>query len=92
MRSQIKKNLAQSLLCLSSKVLGPNTSQYRPYNPAGIVSVPPSSYQNGLINRTDGAELTSDMIITGNVGGGKHFRAGLPYSPPHTINAEFGRA
>lgn len=92
MISRLQKTLALSLLCLSMTVLAQNPSHYRPYNPAGIVSVPPSSYQNGLINRTDGAELTSDMIITGNVGGGKHFRAGLPYSPPHTINAELGSA
>ena len=92
MISRLQKTLALNLLCLSMTVLAQNPSHYRPYNPAGIVSVPPSSYQNGLINRTDSAGLTSDMIITGNVGGGKHFRAGLPYSPPHTINTELGSA
>ena len=92
MTSNSPKALTLTLLVLLGTVRAQDPSHYRPYNPAGIVSVPPSSYQNGLINRTDSAVSTSDMIITGNVGGGKHFRAGLPYSPPHTINAELGSA
>jgi len=79
-------------LVLWGSVHAQNPGHYRPTNPAGITSIPPSSYQDGLINRTDSTALTSNMIITGNVGGGKHFRASLPYSPTHAISSELGSA
>jgi tetratricopeptide (TPR) repeat protein len=49
-------------------------------NPAGIGTVPPSSIRSGLVRSSNPIDRGSDMVVTGNVGGGKHFRGVVPYN------------
>jgi hypothetical protein len=41
---------------------------------AGPATTPPSSRGGGLIRSPNPVELSGNLIVTGNVGGGRHFR------------------
>src|SRR4030042_1178389 len=49
-------------------------------NPIGPATVPQSSYRSGLFASPNPVDSTGNSVITGNVGGGKHFRGMVPYS------------
>ncbi|MGD9109914.1 MAG: hypothetical protein PVG93_03130, partial [Phycisphaerales bacterium] len=48
-------------------------------NPIGPGNVPVTTYRSGLI-RSRSFDDTSERVITGRIGGGKHFRGVLPYN------------
>ena len=43
-------------------------------SPIGPGTVPPSSYESGLVRIPNPMANTNNLLVTGNVGGGKHFR------------------
>lgn len=50
-------------------------------NPSAMRGTTPvSSYRRGLIRSPNPIDRTSDLIFTGNIGGGKHFRGFVPYN------------
>jgi len=49
-------------------------------DPVGSATVPPSSSQSGLIASPNPIDSSANMVVTGNVGGGKHFRGVVPYN------------
>ena len=49
-------------------------------NPIGPATVPQSSYRSGLFASPNPTDTTGNSVITGNVGGGKHFRGIVPYN------------
>lgn len=49
-------------------------------SPVGPGTVPPSSYKSGLIPSVNPIDRTSDLVVTGNISGGKHFRGVVPYN------------
>ena len=49
-------------------------------NPVGRATVPQSSYQSGLFPSRNPIDTTGNEVVTGNVGGGKHFRGFVPYN------------
>ncbi|MHC4693477.1 MAG: tetratricopeptide repeat protein [Planctomycetota bacterium] len=49
-------------------------------SPIGPPTVPQSSYQSGLFPSPNPINTTGNNVITGNVGGGKHFRGLVPYN------------
>ena len=49
-------------------------------NPVGPGTVPVSSYKSGLVPSVNPIDRTSDLIVTGNISGGKHFRGVVPYN------------
>lgn len=53
-------------------------------------TTPLSSYENSLVNTPNPVDNSSDLAVTGNVTGGKHFRGGLPYRSPTSIDAPLG--
>jgi len=53
-------------------------------------TVPPSSYQSGLINTPNPIDTSANLPITGNVGGGKHFRGSIPYNSTTAFGAPLG--
>ncbi len=53
-------------------------------------TTPPSSYDSGLVSRPDPIDRSSDLAMTGNVSGGKHFQGGLPYRSPTSVDAPLG--
>ncbi len=53
-------------------------------------TIPLSGSENGLVNTPNPVDNSSDLAVTGNVAGGKHFRGGLPYRSPMSIDAPLG--
>jgi tetratricopeptide (TPR) repeat protein len=53
-------------------------------------TVPPSSYQGGLINTPNPIDNSANLPITGNVRGGKHFRGSIPYNSTTSFGAPLG--
>ncbi|MHC4394751.1 MAG: hypothetical protein ACYS1A_03780 [Planctomycetota bacterium] len=48
-------------------------------NPVGPGTVPPSSYSSGLVRTPNPIDTSSNLVITGNVRGGRHFQGVVPY-------------
>lgn len=61
-------------------------------SPIGPGTVPPSSYQNGLITTPSPIDPSNNLVITGNVRGAKHFRGPLPYESTTDFGARLGSA
>lgn len=59
-------------------------------NPIGPGTVPPSSYQSSLVATPNPIDNTSNLPITGNVRGGKHFRGSIPYDSVTSFGASLG--
>jgi len=61
----------------------------------GLGTVPPSSIQSGLVrspNPIEAGGSPGNLIITGNVQGGKHFRGPVPYGAESDFRASLGSA
>lgn len=48
-------------------------------NPAGSSTVPPSSFRSGLVRSPNPIDTSGNLVITGNVSGGRFFRGIVPY-------------
>ena len=59
-------------------------------NPAGIATVPQSSIRSGLIRSPNPIDRSGNLIITGNIGDGKHFRGVVPYSATSEFTGPLG--
>jgi len=59
-------------------------------NPVGSGTVPPSSSGAGLIKTPNPIDTSFNRVITGNVGGGKHFRGVVPYGSTSDFGASTG--
>lgn len=53
-------------------------------------TVPPSSYQSGLTATPNPIDNSSNLPITGNVSGGRHFRGSIPYNSTTSFGAPLG--
>jgi tetratricopeptide (TPR) repeat protein len=59
-------------------------------NPAGSSTIPPSSIQSGLISNPNTIDTSSNLVITGNVRRGRHFRDSVPYDSTTSLRAGLG--
>lgn len=59
-------------------------------NPVGSGTMPPGGYGNGLISTPNPIDTSNNQVITGNVGGGKHFRGSIPYNSVTSFGAPLG--
>jgi len=59
-------------------------------NPVGRGTVPPSSIRSGLIRSPNPIDTSSNLVVTGNVRGGKHFRGIVPYRATSRFGAVSG--
>jgi len=59
-------------------------------NPAGLSTIPPSSIQSGLISNPNPIDTSGNLVITGNVRHGRHFRDTVPYGSTTTFRASLG--
>jgi len=61
-------------------------------NPIGPSTVPPSSISSGVVSNPDPIDTTGNLLITGNVRRGRHFRGSVPYQSTSNFNANLGSA
>jgi len=59
-------------------------------NPAGLSTVPPSSISSGLISNPNPIDTNGNLLITGNVRRGMHFRGTVPYGSTTSFRAGLG--
>ena len=59
-------------------------------NPAGYSTIPPSSYRSGLVSTPNPIDPTGNLLMTGNVRRGMHFRGWVPYRSTTSFNATLG--
>jgi len=59
-------------------------------NPAGLSTVPPSSIQSGLIINRNPIDTSGNLVITGNVRRGRHFRDTVPYDSTTSLRTGLG--
>ena len=48
-------------------------------NPVGPSTIPPSTFRSGLVNNPVPIDTSGNLLITGNVRRGRHFRGDVPY-------------
>lgn len=59
-------------------------------SPVGTLSAAPSTHQNSLVSQPAPVGNNTNLLMTGNVGGAKHFRAALPYTSSHSFQVPVG--
>jgi len=59
-------------------------------NPAGYGTIPQSSFRSGLVNTPNPVDPTGNLLMTGNVRRGMHFRGSVPYRSTTSFNASLG--
>ena len=59
-------------------------------SPVGSPTLPPSSYEGGLVTNPNPLDNSSNSVITGNVRGGKQFRGPIPYEFIHEFPGPAG--
>lgn len=59
-------------------------------NPIGSSTVPPTSTQSGLISSPNPFDTNGNLVITGNVRYGRHFRGTVPYGSTTSFRASVG--
>jgi tetratricopeptide (TPR) repeat protein len=60
------------------------------FNPANYSTVPPSSYQSGQFSNPRAPVVDGNLLITGNVRRGMHFRGTVPYSSTTSFRGDLG--
>jgi len=59
-------------------------------NPVGFRALPPSGIRSGLIRSPNPIDTRGNLLITGNISGGRHFRGIVPYRASSYFGAETG--
>ncbi|MBC8470510.1 MAG: tetratricopeptide repeat protein [Planctomycetes bacterium] len=60
------------------------------FNPSSYSTVPPSSYQSGQFNNPQAPDMDGNLLITGNVRRGMHFRDTVPYGSTMSFRGDLG--
>ena len=59
-------------------------------NPVGSSTVPPSTYRSGLVSNPTPIDMSGNLLITGNVRRGRHFRGDVPYRSATSFGSSLG--
>jgi tetratricopeptide (TPR) repeat protein len=59
-------------------------------NPVGPSTIPPSTFRSSLVNNPDPIDTSGNLLITGNVRRGRHFRGDVPYRSPTSFGSNLG--
>ncbi len=59
-------------------------------NPVGPATVPPSSFRSGLVRSPNPIDTSGNLVVTGNIRGGRHFRGVVPYRASSDFRAPLG--
>ena len=88
---------AVAILSLCVLAVCSTVSDASSYGGAGVASpvrsatTPLSSYQSsGLVSRPNPLDSSGNLVVTGNVGAGKHFRGPVPYRSTTSMSAPLG--
>ena len=65
-------------------------SSSAPRSTVGTGTTPVTAYRSGLVVSPDPIDRTSDLVVTGNVGGGKYFRGVVPYNAMSDFGGSLG--
>jgi len=60
------------------------------HNPIGSSTVPPSTFRSGLLNNPSPIDTSGNLLITGNVRRGRHFRGNVPYRSATSFGSSLG--
>ena len=82
--------VAAIFLCMFCSPVGWSIENPAIQNPAGVTSIPPSSISSGLINTPDPIDTSSNLVVTGNVRRGSHFRGAVPYQSTTSFGTNLG--
>ena len=75
-----------SSICVAASSYG----YYRPPDPIGPASVPPSISGKTLLRSPNPVDRSGNLLMTGNVRYGRYFRPGVPYSSPTSFHSNLG--
>ncbi|HCO92389.1 MAG TPA: hypothetical protein DIU00_00300 [Phycisphaerales bacterium] len=59
-------------------------------NPVGPSTIPPSTIRSGLVSTPAPIDTTGNLLITGNVRGGRYFRGTVPYRAATSFSSTLG--
>ena len=59
-------------------------------NPVGSGLVPPTTFRSGLVQSPNPIDTSGNLLITGNIRGGRYFRGVVPYRAPSDFVAAAG--
>lgn len=59
-------------------------------NPVGPSTVPPSTFRSGLVSNPNPIDTSGNLLITGNVRRGRHFRGNVPYRSTTSFGSNLG--
>jgi len=59
-------------------------------NPVGPSTVPPSTFRSGLVDNPVPIDTSGNLLITGNVRRGRHFRGDVPYRSATSFGSSLG--
>ena len=59
-------------------------------NPIGPSTVPPSTFRSSLVDNPSPIDTSGNLLITGNVRRGRHFRGNVPYQSPTSFGSSLG--
>jgi len=59
-------------------------------NPVGPSTIPPSTISSGLVSNSAPINMDGNLLITGNVRRGRHFRGHVPYRSPTSFGSSLG--
>jgi tetratricopeptide (TPR) repeat protein len=82
--------LFAGLSVLSTAAGQSGLSNYSIRSPIGPPTVPQSSYRSGLFPSSKPVDTTGNLLITGNVADGRHFRGVVPYSSITSFTGTLG--
>jgi len=59
-------------------------------NPVGSSTIPPSTFRSPLLNNPAPIDTSGNLVITGNVRRGRHFRGNVPYRSVTSFGSSLG--
>jgi len=89
-RASVAAVLCLSLLPLFASDAHASYGSPSATSPVGSPTMPPSSYEGGLVANPNPMDSSGNAVINGNVRGGKHFRGPMPYGSPTSFQASLG--
>ena len=75
---------------IKSTLTNPSVTNPQLRSPVSGGTIPSTAYRSGLVTSPRPTYLSGNLIVTGNVGGGKHFRGVVPYNAVSDFGGRLG--